>query len=131
MKKINWKDKLTKEQYRILIEKGTEKPFTGKYYNHKENGKYICAACKAELFDSNVKYDSSTGWPSFYDAKKGAVEFVEDNSLGMQRTEVICARCKGHLGHVFDDGPKDKTSKRFCINSCSLNFKKSRSQNPT
>ncbi|MEK6915450.1 MAG: peptide-methionine (R)-S-oxide reductase MsrB [Nanoarchaeota archaeon] len=124
MENKDWKSKLTKEQYHILREKGTERPFTGKFYNSKEKGKYVCAGCGAELFDSNVKFDSGTGWPSFYDAKRGAVKFVEDNNLGMQRTEVVCAKCGSHLGHVFNDGPKEKTGKRFCINSCSLDFKK-------
>lgn len=124
MKSIDWKKKLTPEQYYILREKGTEKPFSGKLLHNKEGGMYSCAACGAELFDSSVKFDSGTGWPSFYDSKKGAVRFVKDTNHGMQRTEVVCAECGGHLGHVFDDGPADKTSKRFCINSCSLNFKK-------
>ena len=118
------KNKLTKEQYLVMIEKGTEPAFTGKLYNNKDKGEYKCAACGNILFNSDVKFDSGTGWPSFYDAKPGAVKFIEDNSLGMQRTEVVCAKCEGHLGHVFNDGPKDKTGKRFCINSCSLNFKK-------
>lgn len=120
------KKKLTKEQYKVLVEKGTEKPFTGKFNNYKEKGMYICVACGTELFDSDVKFDSGTGWPSFYDAKPEAVKFIEDNTLGMSRTEVICAKCGGHLGHIFNDGPANKTSKRFCINSCSLNFKKSK-----
>lgn len=124
MKEVDWKKKLTKEQYHVLREKGTERPFTGKFYDNKESGMYVCAACGTELFDSNVKFDSGTGWPSFYDAKPGAVKFVEDNSLGMSRTEVVCAKCGGHLGHIFNDGPKEKTGKRFCINSCSLDFKK-------
>lgn len=125
MSQTDWKKKLTPEQYHILREKGTEKPFSGKLLNNKEEGMYKCAACGTELFDSSVKFDSGTGWPSFYDAKEGAVKFVEDNSHGMQRTEAVCAKCGGHLGHVFDDGPKEKTGKRFCINSCSLKFKKS------
>ena len=116
--------KLTPEQYHVLREKGTETPFTGKFNNHKESGMYTCAACGAELFDSSVKFDSGTGWPSFYDAKKGAVKFIEDTSHGMHRTEVVCNKCGGHLGHIFNDGPKEKTGKRFCINSCSLDFKK-------
>ena len=118
-----WKKKLTPEQYRILRERSTEMPFTGKLLNNKGKGKYVCAGCGAELFDSDVKFDSGTGWPSFYDAKKGAVKFVEDKSLLMKRTEVVCAKCGGHLGHVFDDGPMDKTGKRFCINSACLAFK--------
>ena len=118
-----WKKKLTKEQYHVLREKGTERPFSGKLLDEKRKGMFVCAGCGAELFDSNVKFDSGTGWPSFYDAKKGAVVFHDDNSLGMHRVEVNCAKCGGHLGHVFEDGPRDKTGKRFCINSCSLGFK--------
>lgn len=124
MKEIDFKKKLTKEQYSVLREKATERPFTGKFYNHKEKGMYTCAACGNKLFESNVKFDSGTGWPSFYDAIEGSVKFIEDNSLGMSRTEVICSKCKSHLGHIFNDGPKNKTGKRFCINSCSLEFKK-------
>ncbi|MEK6909394.1 MAG: peptide-methionine (R)-S-oxide reductase MsrB [Nanoarchaeota archaeon] len=124
MNEKDWKNKLTKEQYHILREKGTEKPFTGKFYDNKEKGMYTCVACGNELFDSNVKFDSGTGWPSFYDAKPEAVKFIEDNSLGISRIEVVCTKCGGHLGHVFNDGPENKTGKRFCINSCSLNFKK-------
>ena len=123
MKESDFRKKLTKEQYHVMIEKGTEPAFTGKFYNHKEKGEYKCVACENILFDSKVKFDSRTGWPSFYDAKPGAVKFIQDNSLGMQRTEVVCAKCGCHLGHVFDDGPKEKTGKRFCINSCSLDFK--------
>lgn len=124
MNEKDFKKKLTKEQYNVLREKGTERAFTGKFYNHKENGMYTCAACGNKLFESNVKFDSGTGWPSFYDAIEGSVKLIEDNSLGMSRTEVICSKCKSHLGHIFDDGPQEKTGKRFCINSCSLNFKK-------
>ncbi|MBM3232134.1 peptide-methionine (R)-S-oxide reductase MsrB [Candidatus Pacearchaeota archaeon] len=123
MKEIDFKKKLTKEQYQVLREKSTERPFTGKYYNNKEKGMYECAACGNKLFKSEVKFDSGTGWPSFYDSIPGSVKFIEDNSLGMKRTEVVCTKCGSHLGHVFDDGPVDKTGKRFCINSCSLNFK--------
>ncbi len=121
--KINWKNKLTSEQYRVLREKGTEKAFTGTLLLEKRNGMFVCAGCGAELFYSGTKFDSGTGWPSFYDAKKGAVEFIEDNRLGMHRVEVTCAKCGGHLGHVFDDGPQETTGKRFCINSCALGFK--------
>ena len=115
--------KLTKEQHDVLINKATERPFTGKLLNNKESGEYLCAQCGSILFDSNKKFDSGTGWPSFYDAKKGAVKFVKDGSLFMKRTEVVCAKCLGHLGHVFDDVPKEK-GKRYCINSCALEFKK-------
>lgn len=117
-----WKKKLTPEQYKILREKSTELPFTGNLLHNKGKGNYVCAGCGAVLFDSETKFDSGTGWPSFSDAKKGAVKFVEDNSLLMKKTEVVCAKCGGHLGHVFDDGPKETTGKRFCINSACLMF---------
>ncbi|MEK6846887.1 MAG: peptide-methionine (R)-S-oxide reductase MsrB [Nanoarchaeota archaeon] len=122
-KNINWKKKLTPEQYRVLRDKGTERAFTGELLHEKRKGMFVCAGCGAELFDSSTKFDSGTGWPSFYDAKKGSVFFHEDNSLGMKRVEVTCAKCGGHLGHVFDDGPSKTTGKRFCINSCALGFK--------
>lgn len=118
------KKKLTPEQYRILREKGTEKPFTGKLLNNKEKGMYKCAVCGAELFSSDTKFDSGTGWPSFSDVKKGNVELEEDFELGMHRVEVKCKNCGSHLGHVFDDGPKEKTGKRYCINSACLLFEK-------
>jgi len=118
-----WKEKLTDEQYKVLREHETERPFSGKYLDNKEGGMYRCAACDAQLFASDVKYDSGTGWPSFSDAIAGSVEFIEDNSLGMRRTEARCSNCGGHLGHVFNDGPKDEGGKRYCINSCSLDFK--------
>lgn len=122
--KADLKEKLSPEQYRILIEKGTEKPFSGKYLDHKEEGIYQCAACGNSLFDSKNKYDSGSGWPSFYDVvDKGNVNIEVDNSLGMQRLEVLCSNCGGHLGHVFEDGPKEETGLRFCINSASLNFR--------
>jgi peptide-methionine (R)-S-oxide reductase len=118
----DWKKKLTSEQYKVLREKGTERPFTGALLHEKRKGMFTCAGCGSELFDSGTKFDSGTGWPSFDSAKKGAVIFHEDTSHGMHRVEVTCAKCGGHLGHVFDDGPST-TGKRFCINSCSLGFK--------
>jgi peptide-methionine (R)-S-oxide reductase len=127
MKKLSeeeWKNKLTPEQYHVLREKGTEAPFTGDLLHNKNTGMYTCAACGAELFASGTKFDSGSGWPSFYDiATKGAVELHEDSSLGMSRTEVTCANCGGHLGHVFGDAPQTPTGQRFCINSCALDFK--------
>lgn len=117
-----WRSKLTPEQYRILREKGTERPFTGKYLHSKENGKFACAACGAPLFSSDTKFESGTGWPSFDKALPGAIVYHRDASHGMVRTEVTCANCGSHLGHVFDDGPTD-TGKRYCINSVCLNLK--------
>lgn len=117
-----WKKELTPEQYEVLRKKGTERAFTGKYYNHFEKGKYICAACGNVLFNSDAKFDSDCGWPSFDQAIKGSVIYKEDTSFGMTRTEVMCAKCGGHLGHVFDDGPKETTGKRFCTNSVSIKF---------
>jgi len=118
-----WKEALSPTQYHILREKGTERAFTGKYWKHKENGTYVCAGCGQELFHSDTKFDSGTGWPSFYKAvDKDKVELRNDDSYGMHRMEVVCRRCGGHLGHVFDDGP-EPTGERYCINSESLDFK--------
>lgn len=118
-----WRKILTPEQYHILREKGTEAPFTGEFVDNHEKGMYKCAACGTPLFSSDTKFESGSGWPSFYDiAESGNVEIHEDNSHGMKRIEVVCATCGGHLGHVFEDGPQDKTGKRYCINSCSLEF---------
>ncbi len=120
------KRSLTPEQRRILIKKETEKPFTGKLLYNKETGSYLCAQCGNPLFSSSTKYDSGSGWPSFWDVKSDkSVRFQEDNSLGIRRTEVLCKLCGGHLGHVFPDGPREKTGKRYCINSSALSFQKS------
>ena len=117
-----WKEKLSDEQYRVLREEGTEPRFSGDLLEVDEDGVFQCAGCGQPLFDSDTKFDSETGWPSFWDAIEGSVELEKDSSMGMNRTEVICSKCGGHLGHVFDDGPKDKTGKRFCINSAALEF---------
>ena len=120
-----WKRKLTPEQYSVLRGKGTEPAFSGKYWNNHEIGMYHCVACGQALFSSDTKFDSGSGWPSFDDpVNKEHVELLEDRSHGMLRTEVICKNCGSHLGHVFNDGPKETTGTRFCINSCALDFKK-------
>lgn len=116
-----WQEQLTSEQYRILRQKGTEAPFTGKYNLHFEKGNYQCAGCQQKLFESSSKFDSGCGWPSFDTSIKGTVEYVLDKSHGMLRTEIICSNCGGHLGHVFNDGPT-KTGTRYCVNSVSINF---------
>lgn len=136
MQEEEFKNKLTSEQYAVLREKGTEAPFTGKYVYEKKSGMYKCVACGQELFSSDTKFDSGTGWPSFDNAIPGSVEFVADppsQSFGkasdshvMSRTEVICSRCKSHLGHMFADGPSERTGKRYCINSVCLDLEENK-----
>jgi peptide-methionine (R)-S-oxide reductase len=117
------KKRLTPEQYDVLRNKGTEAPFTGKLLHNKAKGNYACMVCGNVVFDSTTKFDSGSGWPSFYDAIPGSVVLHEDDSLGIQRTEVTCAVCGSHLGHVFHDAPDQPTGERFCINSAALQFK--------
>jgi peptide-methionine (R)-S-oxide reductase len=118
-----WRQQLGDFQYQILRQAGTERPFTGEYVDTEDDGMYACAACGNILFSSETKYHSGSGWPSFWDVvSEGNVELREDNSLGMRRVEIVCARCEGHLGHLFEDGPPDKSGLRYCINSASLDF---------
>lgn len=129
MNEDDLKNKLSEEEYRVTQEKGTEAPFSGKYWNNNEDGEYKCKVCGQVLFSSNVKLDSSSGpmglqgWPAFEDAVPGSIDYREDTSHGMNRTEVVCSKCGSHLGHLFDDN-ETKTGKHFCINSCSLDFDK-------
>lgn len=129
MEGTDWENKLTSEQYRILRQKATEAPFSGKYDPHFEKGEYKCAGCGQVIFDSNSKFVSGCGWPAFDQAVSGTIKLKFDDSLGMNRTEVACGKCGGHLGHVFDDGPKETTGKRYCINSIALDFKKRNKNN--
>lgn len=122
MKEEDIKNKLTPEQYHVLREKGTEAPFSGKYVHEDKDGMYACVVCNTPLFSSEAKFDSGTGWPSFDQALPGAVILEDDNEHGMRRTEVKCAKCGSHLGHVFDDGPT-ATGKRYCLNSVCLDLK--------
>ena len=121
--KEEWKKILNPENFHVLIEKGTEPPFTGKFYRNKKEGVYVCSGCGQELFHSDTKYDSGSGWPSFWTPiSLDNVDLKPDHNLGMERIEVVCSKCGGHLGHVFDDGPRP-TGQRYCINSLSLDFK--------
>ena len=119
-----WRERLTPQQYSVLRQHGTERAFTGPFLNNKDDGTYRCAGCGNPLFGSDTKFESGTGWPSFTEALPGAVKFIEDNAYGMRRTEVQCAQCGGHLGHVFPDGPRDAGGNRFCMNGCALDFTK-------
>ena len=120
-----WKAELSPQEYYVLRQKGTDRPGDGGYTKHFEKGTYLCRACDLQLFESGSKYESHCGWPSFDDAIEGTIIFTPDYSLGMIRTEITCARCDGHLGHIFDDGPKDTTGKRYCVNTSSIKFVKS------
>lgn len=123
-----WKLTLDPEQFKVLRQCGTEPPFSGKYVHHKEDGVYVCAGCGNELFSSETKFESGSGWPSFWEQlSESSVDLKPDNSYGMKRTEVVCKKCGGHLGHVFDDGP-NPTGLRYCINSLALDFKRPESE---
>jgi len=127
-KEDTWKKKLTPAQYKVLRQCGTELPFTGKWLKNKKDGMYICAACGNPLFPSDTKFDSHTGWPSFWAPEKEKnITLKKDTSYGMQRVEVVCKKCGGHLGHLFDDGPKP-TGLRYCINSAALDFKEKKKE---
>lgn len=118
-----WRKQLTAEEYRICREKGTERAFTGEFWNNKEDGVYLCKCCGEPLFSSETKFDSGSGWPSFFKPlDEENIQYESDRTLGMLRTEIMCKKCGCHLGHVFDDGPAETTGKRFCVNSASLDF---------
>ena len=120
-----WKSALTEEQFQVARKKGTERPFTGKFNDHKQKGEYVCVCCGQPLFYSSSKFDSGTGWPSFdKPVERGNIKTERDDSLGMSRTEVMCSKCDAHLGHLFPDGPSGTTGMRYCINSASLDFRK-------
>ena len=124
-----WREELTPEQYQVLRKAGTERAFTGKYVDNHADGTYTCAGCGAELFDAETKFESGSGWPSFTEPKVAeAVEVKRDVSHGMVRTEVVCRACGGHLGHVFEDGPRDKGGLRYCMNSCAMEFQPTASE---
>jgi len=123
-----WKQQLTEQEYYVLRQKGTDRPGDGGYTKHFEKGTYHCAACNAQLFESNSKYESHCGWPSFDDAIPGTIDLTKDTTLGMIRTEITCTKCGGHLGHIFDDGPKETTGKRYCVNTSSIRFVKSENE---
>lgn len=119
-----WQQQLTEQEYYVIRQKGTDRPGDGGYTKHFEKGTYHCAACDAQLFESNSKYESHCGWPSFDDAIPGTIDLTKDTTLGMIRTEITCTKCDGHLGHIFDDGPKETTGKRYCVNTSSIKFVK-------
>ena len=128
MNKMKNKDNLSQEQERVLVNKGTEPPFSGKYNLHFNDGVYKCAGCDEPLFESDMKFESNCGWPSFDKSIDGKVSYKKDNTMGMIRTEILCANCGGHLGHIFDDGPTD-TGQRYCVNSLSLDFENKGDEN--
>jgi peptide-methionine (R)-S-oxide reductase len=121
-----WKKKLTDQEYYVLREKGTDRPSSDGYTNHFKKGTYVCRACNTQLFESGSKFESHCGWPSFDDSIDGTVIFTKDTSHGMIRTEITCAKCESHLGHIFDDGPQETTGQRYCVNTSSIKFVKSK-----
>ena len=121
-----WQTALSPQEYYVLREKGTDRPGDGGYTKHFEKGTYHCRACDAQLFESGSKFASDCGWPSFDDAIAGTIEFTKDSTLGMVRTEITCTKCDGHIGHIFDDGPKETTGKRYCVNTSSIKFVKTK-----